>query len=37
MQNLLDPQQVAQVHATDGRAHVQVSLPPHGMAIMKWV
>jgi glycosidase len=35
MKNLLDPQQTAQVKSTNGRAHVQVSLPPHGMAIMK--
>ncbi len=35
MRNLLDPSQTAPVLQTDGRAHVQVSLPPHGIALMK--
>jgi glycosidase len=35
MKNLLDPQQTARVLQTDGRAHVQVNLPPHGIALMK--
>lgn len=35
MKNLLDPQHTAQVMETNGRAHVQVNLPAHGMAIMK--
>jgi glycosidase len=37
MKNLLDPQQTAMVKSTNSRAHVQVNLPPHGMAIMKWM
>lgn len=35
MRNLLDPQHTAHVEETGGRAHVQVRLPPHGIAIMK--
>ena len=35
MHNLLDPQQAVQVRDTNGRANVQVALPPFGMAILK--
>lgn len=35
MKNLLDPQQTGLVMEANGRAYVRVSLPPHGIAIMK--
>ena len=35
MTDLLDPKRKAKVHEANVRAHVQLTLPPHGMVIMK--
>jgi len=34
LQNLLDPGQQAQVMDSNGRAHIQLELPPYGYAIL---